>query len=253
MKPPPRPFQRLVGVFSNNFRFAKESDAPIVFGENVVLRAISKAESDLESVGYRVESCGLSCSDLGADHRRNRFWLLAVKDEATFERLKQHILSLPVLEGGYWSRNPNELSHGTDCADVKEQLKGVGNAQSPFVAATAFRILVNRHVGNGNHGGTVSAVEIARCFKIQRSWIEENSGGEVGLIHTPTTMANYSAPSMMEHQCCRSFKRVFGNPTPSNAEYLMGFPLGASSTEPQRMSNLGEWSATTGVPSTRIG
>lgn len=74
------------------FRFAKESDAPIVFGENVVLREISEAKSDLESVCYRVEFCRLSCSDLGADHRRNRFWLLAVKDEATFERLKQHIL-----------------------------------------------------------------------------------------------------------------------------------------------------------------
>ena len=42
----------------------------------------------MEDLGYKVVRCRLSCSDIGADHQRNRFWLLAVKDENTFEKIK---------------------------------------------------------------------------------------------------------------------------------------------------------------------
>ena len=46
------------------FRFVKESDAPIVFGENVTIEAIEVARKDLESVGYKVERCRLACMDI---------------------------------------------------------------------------------------------------------------------------------------------------------------------------------------------
>lgn len=230
-------------LWDEMFRFVKESDAPVVFGENVVLRAISKAKTDLESVGYKVKFCRLSCSDLGADHQRNRFWLLAVKDDEVFDHIKEHILSLPVFKGKYWKKNPDQLGNEVATTDRREQLKGVGNAQSPFVAASAFRILVNRHIENGNYTEVVSDEEIAKVFEIQKTWIKETFGDEMGLVHTPTTMANYSAPSMMKHQGCRNFKKVFDRPAPKNAEYLMGFPLGASSPEPQGKNNLKKWGA----------
>lgn len=230
-------------LWDEMFRFVKESDAPVVFGENVVLRAISKAKSDLESIGYKVKFCRLSCSDLGADHQRNRFWLLAVKNEKVFGKVKEHILSLPVFKGKYWSKNPDLLGNDVAATDRREQLKGVGNAQSPFVAASAFRILVNRHVEGGDYTEVVSDEEIAKVFEIQKTWIKETFGEDMGLVHTPTTMANYSAPSMMKHQGCRNFKKVFDKPSPKNAEYLMGFPLGASSPEPQGKTNLKKWGA----------
>lgn len=230
-------------LWDEMFRFVKESDAPVVFGENVVLRAISKAKTDLEAVGYKVKFCRLSCSDLGADHQRNRFWLLAVKDEKVFERIKNHIQSLPVFKGKYWSNNPDLLGDEVSVTDRREQLKGVGNAQSPFVAASAFRVLVNRHIENGDYTEVVSDDEIAKVFEIQKTWIKQTFGEKMGLVHTPTTMANYSAPSMMKHQGCRNFKKVFEKPSPKNAEYLMGFPLGASSPEPQGKNNLKKWGA----------
>lgn len=110
-------------LWDEMFRFVKESDAPVVFGENVVLRAISKAKSDLESIGYKVKFCRLSCSDLGADHQRNRFWLLAVKNEKVFGKVKEHILSLPVFKGKYWSKNPDLLGNDVATTDRREQLK----------------------------------------------------------------------------------------------------------------------------------
>ena len=230
-------------LWDEMLRFAKESDAPVVFGENVVLRAISKAKEDLESIGYKVQFCRLSCSNLGADHQRNRFWLLAVKNQKVFEKIKDHIIRLPKFKGCYWSKNPDDLGVDVPVTDRREQLKGVGNAQSPFVAASAFRILVNRHIENGTYTEDVSEKEISQVFEKQKTWIRKTYGEEMGLVHTPTTMANYSAPSMMKHQGCRNFKEVFGKPAPKNAEYLMGFPLGASSPEPQKKENLKKWGA----------
>lgn len=46
------------------FRFVKESNAPVVFGENVTIKAIEKAKADLKSIGYKVERCRCACMDL---------------------------------------------------------------------------------------------------------------------------------------------------------------------------------------------
>lgn len=230
-------------LWGEMFRFVQESNAPIVFGENVVLRAIEKAKSDLEGIGYKVERVRLSCSDIGADHQRNRFWLLAVKDDIAFKKLADHISSLPKLSGGCWSRSPRETGNAVEVAkgNRREQLLGVGNAQSPFAAATAFRVLVNRHLERVEGRSEIpSEDEIARVFEKRDTWIQRQFNN-IGLVHTPTTMANYACPSMMKHQGCRNFTKVFGRPEPENAEYLMGFPLGASSPDPQPLANIEKW------------
>ncbi len=236
-------------LWGEMFRFAQESDAPIVFGENVVLRAIEKAKSDLESVGYEVERVRLSCSDIGADHQRNRFWLLAVKDWKVFARLAVHLAMLPRLTGNCWHRSFREAGVSVEVkqGDRRDQLLGVGNAQSPFAAATAFRILVNRHLDHVDGRSEIpSEEEISRVFDKRRTWIQDEFN-DIGLVHTPTTMANYACPSMMKHQGCRNFTQVFGRPEPANAEYLMGFPLGASSTHPLEMSNFNAWKGASNV------
>lgn len=225
------------------FRFVQESNAPVVFGENVVLKAIAKAKADLELIGYRVYHCRLGCSDLGADHVRNRMWLLAVKDEAVFHKVKTHVISLPKFGGAYWGNKPDDLGIPAKVLNKKDQLKGVGNAQSPFVAATAFRILVNRHIEQGKYTEFVSDEELDKVFVKRKTWIASEFGENFGYVHTPTTMANYSCPYMLKHhQCCRTFTKVFTQPTPQNAEYLMGFPMGASSPATQPKANFDLWS-----------
>lgn len=223
------------------FRFAQESDAPIVFGENVTLKALTKAKEDLESVGYKVELCGLSCGELGGDHRRSRYWLLAVKDMTVFKKLAKHIISLPKLQALGWVRSPTEAGETVIVTNRREQLKGVGNAQSPYVAATVFRILVNRHLTHSNSLPVVSKDEITAVFIPKLTWIKNTFGEDFGYVHTPTTMANYSAPSMMKHQGCRNFVKVFEKPEPANAEYLMGFPLGASANVSLSKNNINLW------------
>ena len=230
-------------LWGEMLRFVQESEAPVVFAENVVLRAIEKAKNDLEQVGYKVARCRLSCSDLGADHQRNRFWLLAVKDEKVMERIAEHLNSLPLFKGNFWTKSITEIggevSNGH--AERRKQLLGIGNAQSPFVVASAFRILVNRLQNNlENLSEIVSKEEVEKVFQIRPTWIQA-SFNNIGLVHTPTTMANYACPSMMKHQGCRNFVKVFGRPEPNNAEYLMGFPLGASLLSELPKENFNKW------------
>ena len=123
----------------------------------------------------------------------------------------------------------------------RKQLLGIGNAQSPFVVASAFRILVNRMLQEEyDTSEIVSKQEIQNVFEMRPSWIQKKYNN-IGLLHTPTTMANYSCPSMMKHQGCRNFKMVFEKPEPNNAEYLMGFPLGASNVQPMPIDNFNKW------------
>lgn len=228
-------------LWGEMFRFVQESNAPIVFGENVTLKAIDKAKVDLESLGYRVERCKLSCGDLGADHRRDRYWLLAVRDKSIFEKVSKHLAKLPRLNLQYWSQTPEQVGEEVIVVNRRAQLKAIGNAQSPMVAASAFRILVNRHLTNKYHGVLALKEEIDAVYESKKTWIKQTFGEQFGYVHTPTTMANYSAPSMMKHQGCRNFVTVFGKPTPHNAEYLMGFPIGASSLTPLNTNNIEKW------------
>ena len=220
--------------------FVAESNAPIVFGENVVLRAITHAQKDLQNLGYRVSICRLSCKDLGADHQRNRFWLLAVKDEEKFELLSKHILSLPKIHARCWTVNANEITYPVKVDIKRNQLRGVGNAQAPLVCATAFRILVNRLIAKDYSSIVVPNTELSKIFVPNPTWIQ-TTYGNIGGLHTPTTMANYHCASMMKHQSCVNFVKVFGKPSPLNAEYLMGFPIGASSPNPVPFDYLEKW------------
>ena len=63
------------------------------------------------------------------------------------------------------------------------------------------------------------------ALPLQRAtWVQTTYGSGIGFLHTPTTAANYCAPSMMKHACARAFKSVFGQASPSAHLWLMGWP-----------------------------
>ena len=224
------------------FRFVQESHAPVVFGENVTREAIETATSDLESLGYNVKYCRLSCEEIGADHKRARFWLLAINDKTTLDKIASSLSSMPRLKASCWQENPLEIEYPTTIESRAPQFLGVGNAQSPFAAATAFRLLINRHINNVSNSVLASTEEIARVFEIQETWIKHSYGNDF-YVHTPTTMYNFHYPSMQKHPVCRNFVQVFGRAYPLNFEYLMGFPIGASSPNPISIDNYKKWNS----------
>lgn len=222
------------------FKFVKESNAPVVFGENVTEKALAHAKKDLESAGYIVHMCRLSCGDIGADHRRDRFWLLAVNDDAVLSKLFSKHKGNERLEAKCWTKSPSDLPK-IESLERRRELKAVGNAQSPFAAAVAFLVLLNRHRNKGIYKVVPSKDEIEKVFRIVPTWIRENYGDNIGFVHTPTTMANYSCPSMMKHNGCKNYSEIFGKPITRDAEYLMGFPPGASSLSSLPVDILTTW------------
>ena len=222
------------------FVFVQESEAPVVFGENVTREAIEMAEKDLLSAGYDVAKCKLSCQELGADHLRPRYWLLAVKDKKVFGRIAKHLTSLPKLTANCWLKSPREIIYPAEIPSMAPQFKAVGNAQSPFAAAVAFRILTNRHLYHLHSEITVTEDEITDVFTKQPTWIKQHYGKDF-FVHTPTTMGNYHYKSMQKHPVCRNYVEVFGKPSPVEAEYLMGFPIGAASPFQLTKENFESW------------
>ena len=224
-------------------RFVKESNAPIVFGENVTIQAIEMAKQDLEALGYKVERCRVACMDIGADHKRPRFWLLAVKDFDIFNRVAEHVSTLPKFTAGFWKVNPNTIKYPTDVPVLAPQKRGVGNAQAPLAAATAFRVLVNRHLHHKFSSVNVASEEIDNVFEKVDTWIHQQDPNDLIFVHTPTTMGNYHYKSMQKHPSCVKYVKYFGKPTALDGEYLMGFPIGASSPHPLTINNFEEWNS----------
>lgn len=114
-----------------------------VFAENVQRRAIDRAADDLEAMGYETRAIALSAADLGADHIRPRYWLLAYADSDS--ELRSSVDAEAPLRAGVrprvWEAEPTgaRVAHGL--ADRLDRLQATGDGQIPVVAATAWMLL----------------------------------------------------------------------------------------------------------------
>jgi len=114
-----------------------------VFAENVSRIAIDQAANDCEQMGYKTKALALSAKDLGADHIRERYWLLAYSDHdgKLLQSVNAEASELQELGKSFWGNYPESLRmvNGLDCR--MDRLKAIGNGQVPLCAATAWRIL----------------------------------------------------------------------------------------------------------------
>lgn len=85
------------------------------------------------------------------------------------------------------------------------------------------------------------AISVERPRFRRRTWAQTTHGSDIGLLHTPTTKANYSCASMQKWPCSRNFVRVFGAPTPESHEWLMGWPIGWSALSPLETDRFQSW------------
>lgn len=75
----------------------------------------------------------------------------------------------------------------------------------------------------------------------RQTWVLITKGRDFGYLHTPTATANYSAPSMQKWPCARRYRQVFGKPSPTNHEWLMGWPIGWTDLRPLEMDRFHSW------------
>jgi len=117
-----------------------------VFAENVSKAAIDAAGDDLEAMGYKTRAVSLGANDLGADHIRKRYWLLAYADDESelLRGLNAEMAGSAGISHCVWAAKPDEPRMDDGMADRVDRLAATGNGQVPAVAAAAWRILIER-------------------------------------------------------------------------------------------------------------
>lgn len=127
-------------LWPDMFRIAREVSPTLVFAENVSESAIKRAAMDLRAIGYKCSKTKTSAKDLGADHLRTRYWLLAYTDDHRQFRRSVYAKApvLPEFCPRIWEAAPEEFRVSDGVAYRMDKLRAVGNGQVPCVAATAF-------------------------------------------------------------------------------------------------------------------
>lgn len=131
-------------LWGQMYRITREVQPTFVFAENVSDKPILQAKSDLEDIGYKCEWIKLSAKDLGADHIRARYWLLAYSNNngKLCSSLDAKALRLPQLCQSFWQSDPTQHGVSDGVAFRVERNRAAGNGQVPIVAAVAFTRLM---------------------------------------------------------------------------------------------------------------
>ena len=164
---------RIVGDVRPRFVFVENSPA-------LLTRGLGRVLSDLAALGYDCCWTVLGAADLGAPHRRDRFWLVAhsngmrelqpqrgQQDERGWSGNSGEVFNtndqaanipLPVepkhsrsgFGGGcnWWNSEPDVGRVANGVAYRNDRIKAIGNGQVSIVAATAFHILSTSLIGD---------------------------------------------------------------------------------------------------------
>jgi DNA (cytosine-5)-methyltransferase 1 len=168
-----REMARIIGEVRPKYAFVENSPMLTTRGLGTVLR-------DLAEMGYDAEWGVLGAADVGANHQRDRIWIVAKQRDilsytehngvgwgeqqsestqetngkipnTSSENVERHELPCRTSEGFFafgshrwWSIEPNldRVAHGV--AFRVDRLKAIGNGQVPLCAATAWTILMER-------------------------------------------------------------------------------------------------------------
>ena len=171
------------GLWSEMARIVGEVRPRFVFVENspaLITRGLGRVIGDLAALGYDCRWTVLGAADVGAPHRRDRFWLVAHADclresqpergeqaqrgraghggekmaDADSERCEE-LRPAAIASGmgqpagciaeigsaAWWRVEPDVGRVADGVAARVDRLKAIGNGQVPICAATAWRIL----------------------------------------------------------------------------------------------------------------
>jgi len=134
-----------MNLWPDMLRIVQEVEPRYVFAENVSAAAIEKAAYDLAEMGYQADMLALSAADVGADHIRERYWLLAYADDKSELRgcLNAEMAERESVCEGVWTTAPNGSRMVNGVAGRMERYRATGNGQVPLVAAAALWSLAN--------------------------------------------------------------------------------------------------------------
>lgn len=131
-------------LWPDMLRIVREVRPRFVFAENVLRHPIERSATDLCALGYVSKFGILAASELGAPHRRPRWWLVADSNSKSELGRTEHgevasVRELATVD--IWQDEPTPLGVDDGSAHRMDRLRALGNGQVPIVAATAWRLL----------------------------------------------------------------------------------------------------------------
>lgn len=126
-------------------RVVREVLPAYVFAENVTRAAIERAAGDCAAMGYKAEMLTIGAADLGADHIRERHWLLAYADDKSELRrcIDAKVAECAEFHEGVWQAVPWRTGMDDGMAGRMERYEATGNGQVSIVAAAAMWALAH--------------------------------------------------------------------------------------------------------------
>ena len=119
-------------------------NVPGVISNGALLEIVQR----LDEIGFSVTWEILSAGKLGAEHERERIWILAHSNSSQFERRsissRVHQKNALVSNSRWGKDKPGVDRASNGVAWQMDRLKAIGNGQVPIVAATAFELLRER-------------------------------------------------------------------------------------------------------------
>jgi DNA (cytosine-5)-methyltransferase 1 len=137
------------GMWKHMARIIGEVRPRYVFVENspmLTLRGLGTVLGDLSEMGFDAEWGVISAADVGANHQRERIWIVAYTNNSKRRRELGRFWGLQkcVEEWNTYStfNQPEPLRMVDGVAARVDRLKAIGNGQVPLCAATAWRVLI---------------------------------------------------------------------------------------------------------------
>lgn len=133
-----------INYWPEMLRIIGEVQPKYVFAENVCEDAIVQAQGDLEECGYETVRTQLSGKDVGADHIRKRWWLLAYTNDKgeLGSQVNAEMAKLKKGSKDLWQTDPRDTRMVDGLANRVDRFRAVGNGQIPLVAAIAWCKLI---------------------------------------------------------------------------------------------------------------
>jgi len=142
------------GMWGEMARIIHEVRPRFVFVENspmLTSRGLGTVLGDLASMGFDARWGVLGAADVGANHQRDRIWIVGNSNSMRLQRNNRYsqfsIKEKTISEFDSWTGDWNDLpkpyyirSNDGVAARV-DRLQAIGNGQVPLCAATAWRIL----------------------------------------------------------------------------------------------------------------
>jgi len=160
------------GMWKHMARVVSEVRPRFVFVENspmLVSRGLERVLGDLTALGYDAKWTVMGAADVGANHQRDRIWIVANANNARFERGEQqpeggngtrNLANANITQckrdkrtersitehanigsAGWWQSEPNVGRVADGMAARVDRLKAIGNGQVSLCAAAAWRVL----------------------------------------------------------------------------------------------------------------